>query len=165
MTITVTITAPKQLIDFDAIINNSIVAMDKTIDNTKKDFDSTKKDFKSPETQFEFEVQRAKLQGKIVSGFVRTDNENYVRLSNGFDIKPIVGKRMSFYPGYNAKTARGIIPSRPGGPIGPNKIVRMSRKGTHVEGRQFDLVVRNANITEFYKGQNAAFAKAAAKSK
>lgn len=149
--IKVTITAPDDVLDIKGFIKDSVQAVNDTVDDTLKDFNVSKKDF-SDEHQFEFKVQKATgvVSGKI-AGWVETDDENYVRLNEGFVIKAVSGKRMAFRTGYVAKTARGVIPSRPGGAFGP-KIVRVSRKGpTTVPGRQFDLVIRNANITNFYK--------------
>jgi len=149
--IKVTIDAPDDIFDLKGFIANSTKAVNDTVDDTLKDFNASKKDFSS-KNQFNFKVVKATgIVNKKIAGWVETDNENYVRLSNGFVIKAVTGKRMSFRPGYVAKTARGTIPSRPGGAFGP-KIVRTARKGpTTVEGRQFDLVIRNANITKFYK--------------
>lgn len=147
--IKVTIDAPEDIVDVDAYIAGAIKAVDDTVDDTLKDFNSSKKDF-SDEHQFEFEVKKAKLENGVVSGSVGTDDENYCRLSEGFVIPAVTGKLMSFRPGYTAKTARGTIPSRRGGAHGP-KIVRTKRKSTTVEGRQFDTVIHNANVTKFYK--------------
>lgn len=151
--IEVSINAPDDILDVDAYIAGSIQAVNDTVDDTLKDFNASKKDF-SERSQFEFEVRKAtKPENGIISGSVRTDDENYCRLNDGFIIPEVKGKYMKFKPIYNAKTAKGIITSKGGGPSG-NPIRRMSRKKTVVPGRQFDIAIRNANITKFHKRVN-----------
>ena len=149
--IKVTLEAPDDILNLDQFIQTSIQAVNATVDDTLIDFNKSKATF-SDKSQFQFEVVKADgvVNGKI-SGWVGTDDENYVRLNDGFDIPPVSNRRMAFRPGYNAKTAPGVIDAKSGGSFGP-RIVRMSRRGpTRVPARQFDLAIRNKNIPEFHK--------------
>jgi len=152
--IKVTLEVPDDILSLDQFIQTSIQAVNATVDDTLVDFNKSKATFSS-ENQFQFEVVKADgVTGGKIAGWVGTDNENYVRLNNGFDIPPVMNKLMAFRTGYDAKTAPGVIDAKGGGPSG-RMIVRMSRgisRGpTHVPARQFDLAIRNKNITEFHK--------------
>ena len=149
--ITVTIVAPKDILGLDGFIQTQVKAVNDTVDDTLIDFNKSKATF-SDKNQFQFEVVKASgVENGKIAGWAGTDDENYNRLNDGFTIPPVSGKLMAFRPGYNAKTAPGVIDARSGGPFGA-RIVRMSRRGpTRVPARQFDVAIRNKNITGFYK--------------
>jgi hypothetical protein len=147
--IKITVDAPEDILDTKSFIESSIKAVNDTVDDTLRDFNLTKAPF---DHQFEFVVKKAsKPVGGIISGSVGTDDENYVRLNNGFTIKGVSGKLMSFQPTYVPKTFPNTIRSRSGGSVGP-RIVRMSRKGpTEVQARNFDLVIAAKQRPVFFK--------------
>jgi len=149
--IKITVTAPDDLFSLDEFVQTSIQAVNDTVDATLVDFNKSKATF-SGKSQFQFEVVKATgVRDKRISGSVGTDNENYVRLNEGFTIPPVKNKLMAFRSGYNAKTAPGVIDSKGGGPHGP-RIVRMSRRGpTRVPARQFDIAISDKNTPRFYK--------------
>jgi len=149
--ITVTIVVPKDFLGLDGFVQTQVKAVNDTVDDTLIDFNKSKATFSS-EHQFQFKVVKASgIKSGRISGSVETDDENYNRLNDGFVIPPVTGKLMAFRPGYNAKTAPGVIGAKSGGPFGA-RIVRMSRRGpTRVPARQFDVAIRNKNITGFYK--------------
>jgi hypothetical protein len=138
---------PKKFNRSRILIEETVRAINDTVDDTLTDFNLTKKDF-SAENQFEFEVKKAKIGQNPLFGSVGTNNANYVQLNNGFTIAPVVGKRMKYQPIYYPKTTPGVIPSKSGGPRG-NFIVRTSRKPTVVEARNFDLTIANKHRQRF----------------
>ena len=151
-------TAPEDSIfDVARLISESQKAVEETNRETKKLLDETKKDFSS-RSQFEFKTER-KVSNTSVSASTSTDNENWIRLNQGFYIPPVEGKFMAFQAGYKPKTRPFTPSSRPGGPEGP-WVYTHKRRGSEVQGRGWIVTVYSLQRGKFYKRVNAAFAAA-----
>ena len=153
--ITIAMTPPeKAIFNVPLLINECQSAVEETNADAHKMLDDTKKDF-SEDSDFEFKEKHT-LSTKEVSASTFTDNENWVRLNNGFYIPPVTGKFMAFQADYRPKTRPGGSMSRPGGPTGP-WVYTHERKGTEVEPRDFIGPIALTLVKKFYKRIDAAF--------
>ena len=144
--ITIRFDAPKTILDISKLVDGSAKAVEDTVSDSLRDFKTSAASFDDP-VSFSASV---KVTGHGISGLVSTDDENYCRLNEGFDVPPVVGKKMYLYPGYIPKTFPNTIRSRRGGNVG-TRIVRTRRRGFSVQARHFDLAVANRNRAKFFR--------------
>jgi len=154
--ITIKFDVPKTILDISKLIDGSVKAVEGTVADSLKDFEVSTAPFDDP-VSFDTSV---KVTPQQVVGSVKTDDENYCRLNGGFDVPPVVGKRMFLYPGYVPKTFPNTIRSRRGGNVG-TRIVRTKRRGFSVQGRHFDLTVANKNRLKFFERVSRSVKEAA----
>lgn len=159
--IEITMTAPEDAIfNIPLLIQGCEAAVRETNRETKKILDDTKKDFSS-DSQFEFK-QEQQTTLKETRASTWTDNENWIRLNDGFTIRPVAGKFMAFRADYRPKTRPASLKSRPGGQTGP-WVYTYKRKGpTEVQGRHFISSAVFVEEIKFRKRIDAAY-KAAIK--
>lgn len=144
--ITIKFEVPDTILDISKLVDGSVRVVEDTVGDSLKDFETVTAPFDDP-VSFTTSV---KTTPQGVVGSVSTDDENLCRLNEGFDVPPVVGKRMYLYPGYVPKTFPGVIRSRRGGNVG-TRIVRTRRRGFTVQGRHFDLAIANRNRPKFFE--------------
>lgn len=164
MMATITVTIPDELLNLSASLEKAAInAVNTTVRAVHADFESSVTHFVHKPA---FHEELAKVQGDIVRGSVWTDDENYVRLSNGTTAHDVGAGRLMRFLGYGRtlygtkanpkmkgvrvykpKSIPGQIRSVPGFPMpGTQPIVRRGPWNVRgIEPRNYDQLIADKN--------------------